>query len=418
MKKFLRIFYSQIFNSFFPLLIVFILLKLKTKSEVAQIFLLINFANVYLLFTDYSANLHFIKNAMSAGGIGTTTSPIIIKDLEHYLGIKTLLFVAGFFVWVLICVNVPLLSNELWGSISAYLFIVGHNLNFYWMYMSSKKEHLFIVSNFVARLTLLLCLLAFIYLELSLTFLMFFVGLTNLFLALFFFKNFCRIHHLKVGYSLEVIKASTTVIKADWPLVFNNILLMSPSNCLTFFIGYVKNTEMVLVYGLAEKMFLAFRALLGVFVSSIYPVYCAKGGVARHKSLVLFGGFYTCVLLGCGVIYWGSPIVLTYVHLPEQAMANFYPCLLFFLATIVAISLNVPFYLWLMVKHQMNTHLATALLFVSALLIVGIFATYIYLNNSVITVTQCLLAAESLITIAFVTLYLAKRKSLLLVAAP
>jgi|GEM_PF-1975964 len=409
MKKFLRVFYSQIFNSFFPILIVAILINLKNKSDVAPIFLLLNFANVYLLFSDYSSNINFLKNAIAAGGIHETTAPSIIKDIEHYIGIKTIVFVLGFMAWVVMCCYIPLLHQNMVASIFCYAFIVGHNLNFYWVYMSSSKEYLFIISNFFARLLLLLLLLLFIKLQFSLSYLMAFVGVGNTLLAILFFKNFCKRYKLKINFNLITIKESVTIIQKDAPLVINSFLLMSPNTCATIFIGYVKNTELILVYGLAEKIFLAFRAMLGVFVNSIYPVFCSKEGVSRSKAFKIFGGFYACIALACASIYFIAPYLLNYFHLPATSNLTFYTCLFYLLATIVAISFNVPPFLWLLVKHQLNTAFATLVLFITALVVLGGFVIGTVYFNGVISVTKSLLLSESLIVVAFFIIYFTKR---------
>ena len=410
MKKFLRVFYSQIFNSFFPIAIVAILINIKNKSDVAPIFLLLNFANVYLLFSDYSSNINFLKNAITAGGINHNTSTNIIKDIEHYLGIKTIVFTIGFIAWIVMCFYIPLLSENRLASICCYVFIIGHNLNFYWMYMSSNKEYLFIISNFFARLFLLLMLLLFIKFQLNLSYLMAFVGIGNTLLAILFFKNFCKQYHLKITFSISSIKESFAIIKKDAPLVINSFLLMSPNTCVTFFIGYVKNTELVLVYGFAEKIFLAFRAMLGVFVNSIYPVFCSKEGVSRNRAVLIFGGFYTCIALACGTAYFISPYLFNYFHLPSSNNHLFNVCLFYLLSTIVVISLNVPAFIWLLVKHQLNTTFATIILLFTGITTLGIFIFNTVYNNGVISITQSVMLAEASVVLAFLTIYFSKRK--------
>jgi len=391
---------------------VIILLKLKNKSEVAQIFLLLNFANVYILFSDYSANVHFLKNAIANGGISDThTHQSILTDIGHYLGIKTIVFALGFLIWICICFNVPLLKQHILPSIFSYIFIIGHNLNFYWMYMSSKKEYLFILSNFMARLLLLLLLLLFIHFSWNLSYVMILVGIGNTLLGIFFYKNFCRIYQLKIDYTLTTIKDSIQVMKKDLPLVLNSFLLMSPSTCATFFIGFIKNTELVLVYGLAEKVFFAFRAMLGVFVNSIYPVFCDVNGVSKKKTFLIYGGFYVCVLVACASTYFIAPLILNYFHLPNTSNQTFYTCIYYFLATVVVISLNTPLFIWLLLKHQLNTSFATLILFIAAALVVAAFKVLIFLNNDVVFITQSLLASESIIIIAYLVVYFSKRKT-------
>ncbi len=410
MKKFLRVFYSQIFNSFFPILIISILINLKNKNDVALIFLMLNFANVYLLFSDYSSNINFLKNAIAAGGIHKNTASSIIKDIEHYLGIKTIIFTIGFIVWVIMCSVIPLLHQSMTASIFSYIFIIGHNLNFYWMYMSSNKEYLFIISNFFARLLLLLVLLLFIKFQLNLSYLMAIVGIGNTILAIEFFKSFCKRYNLKISFTQTTIIESFTIIKKDIPLVVNNFLLMSPSTCVTIFTGYVKNTELVLVYGLAEKIFLAFRAMLGVFVNSIYPIFCSKEGINRKKASLIFGGFYSSILFACLFIYFLSPYLLQYFHFPSSNNNLFYTCLFYLLATILIISINTPWFLWLLLKHQLNTSYSTIILFITSLIIIGVFIFNTIFFNGVVSITKSILIAETLVLLAYLVIYFTKRK--------
>lgn len=406
MKKFLRVFYSQIFNSFFPIAIVAILINLKNKSDVAPIFLLLNFANVYLLFSDYSSNINFLKNAISAGGINHNTSPTIIKDIEHYLGIKTIVFSIGFIAWVVMCLYIPLLHQNMIASICCYIFIIGHNLNFYWLYMSSNKEYLFIISNFFARLLLLLLLLLFIKFQLNLSYLMAFVGIGNTIFAILFFKNFCKRYSLTISFNQTTIKESFTIIKKDAPLVVNSFLWVTPSTCATFFIGFVKNTELVLVYGFAEKIFLAFRAMLSVFINSIYPVFCSKEGVSRKRGLLIFGGFYICIIFCCIAVYLISPYLFQYFQHSKSNIYIFYSCLFYLLATIIIISTNAPIVIWVLLKNLLNTIFSTTILVISSITIIGIFFYNIYFNNGVVAITQSLLLGEFLIVVAFIIIYI------------
>ena len=237
-----------------------------------------------------------------------------------------------------------------------------------------------------------------------------FVGIGNTIMAILFFKNFCKLHQLKIKFNLSTIKESISIVKKDAPLVMNSFLLMSPNTCATFFIGYVKNTELILVYGLAEKIFLAFRAMLGVFVNSIYPVFCSKEGVSKSKAFKIFGGFYACILLACISIYLISPYLLHYFHLPASSNHTFYTCLFYLLATIFAVSINTPLFLWLLLKHQLNTAFATLVLLITSAIIVGTFIFKTVYNNGVISVAESLLIAESLVVISYLVIYWIKRK--------
>jgi hypothetical protein len=238
-----------------------------------------------------------------------------------------------------------------------------------------------------------------------------FVGIGNTILAILFFKNFCKRYSLTIFFNQTTIIESFTIIKKDAPLVINSFLLMSPNTCVTFFIGYVKNTELVLVYGLAEKIFLAFRAMLGVFVNSIYPVFCSKEGVSRRRAFLIFGGFYTCLVLACVAVYFISPYLFSYFHLPASNNHIFYTCLFYLLATIIVISLNVPAFIWLLVKHQLNTAFATVVLFITAGITLGTFILNTVYNNGVISITQSVLVAEASVVVAYLVIYFAKRKS-------
>jgi hypothetical protein len=80
------------------------------------------------------------------------------------------------------------------------------------------------------------------------------------------------------------------------------------------------------------------------------------------------------------------------------------------LATIVAISLNVPPFIWILLKHQLNTAFATVVLFITAMMVIGEFVFSTSYFNGVISVTQSLLIAESLVVVAFLVIYFTKRK--------
>ena len=409
MSKFIKVFLSQAFNSFFPVLIVGILLHIANKNEAAPVFIILNFANIYLLFTDYSSNIRFLKSAMELGGIRVHPPAQIVRSVQHYLSIKIITLAIGFIPWVIICVVTPLLRYNLFASIIAYPFIIGYNLNFYWMYTVSNKEYFFILSNFASRLILVLFLFAFLHWQLSFTYLMFSAGLTVSLVSLGFFFLFCKKHRIRLSLGNSVFRESFQILREDVKLVLNNFSLMVPTISLGFFIGYINNPAQVVVYAFAEKLFLGFRTLLSISVNSIYPVLCAKKSLPKRyvQKLLLF--FYTAVLAACAVTYLLHPLFIQYFHLNNSLSAVFKTCLFYFLLTIVVISINVPFFLWLMLHNQITTRRTSFFMSVTAVLILIVFLVQLALFNTVLSLVQSLLVAESLIVLTLLFLYKTRR---------
>lgn len=407
MKKFLRIFYSQIFNAFFPIIIVFLLLKMPKQDYTTSIFLIISFANIYLLFSDYSANISFIKNASQQGGIQLNkTAYTIVKNIHDYIGIKAIILGFGFIVWIVLCCIVPLLHDHIFSNILAYTFIIGYNINFYWVYISSHKEYFFVLSNFVSRLWLLITLLWFYFFNLNSFYLMPVAGLGSIAIAVLFFIRFAKLYNLHICFYKKELQDAWLVIKEDWWLVANSFLLMTPTTCLSLFVGFVQNPAFVIVYGITEKIFFGIRALLSVFLNSMYPVICnANDTLSKRKINILFGCFYVLLITGCVTLYLLSPLFTTYLKLmPEQATV-FIKCLLYFLCTLIAISINIPFFLWLLIHNVMNKSKALIVFTASSFAVVLVYIINTFLNNDIVTISQSVFIAESIISIAFIILY-------------
>lgn len=405
MKKFFRIFYSQIFNSFFPVLIIAILLQLADSSKTASIFLLLNFSNIFLLFSDYSSNSILLKDAMLAGGLSKNNVPeSIVGDIKSYLGVKSIILGLGFFIWIALCSTIPQLHKNVISNILAYTFIVGFNLNFYWLYMCSNKEYFFIISNFVSRLFFLFLLVYFIFYRLDFFWLMPITGVGTIVISIFTFSRFCRLYGIKINASKNMMSDAGKILKRDWPIVANSFLIMSPTTCLSFFIGFVKNSSHVLVYALAEKIFMALRALLSVFVNAFYPVVCQEGSAYTKKSKQILLFFYVVVVVGCIATYLVSPFIFSYLKQPESFNALFTKCLLYFLITIVIISINTRFFLQLLVTNHFNDAKNFFWLVIATILIVVVFMLNLYYKNSVYSVVQSLLIAETIIVLAFIGL--------------
>lgn len=404
MKKFFTIFYSQIFNAFFPVLIVSLLLKIPQKEYAAVIFLIMNLSNVYLLFSDYSSNITFLKDALMLGGIGGGGENVpgeIVKKIEGYLGIKILILAVGFSVWVFLCISVPLLQKSLFSNILAYTFIIAYNLNFYWVYMSSNKEYFFILSNFASRTWLLLLLLSFPKFNISFFYLMPAAGFGSMAITAIFFVRFTLVYKIKITINRKILIDGWRVVKNDSSLVANSFLLMVPSTCLSLFIGFVKSVELVVVYGLAEKIFTGIRSLLSVFVNSLYPVLCKPGAISRKKLTLIYLLFYTLLLTGSALLYFLAPFIVSYFALPPSHVFVFTRCLLYFILTLLAVSLNVPMFVRLLVENRLKSRKALKFLSATAILIVSIFTAEITFNNGVIGIVQSILASETLIVLAF-----------------
>ncbi len=405
MKKFFRVFYSQIFNSFFPVLIIAILLKLADSSKTASIFLLLNFANIYLLFSDYSSNTILLKDALQSGGITKeNVSDDIIKDIESYIGVKIIILGLGFFIWLALCLFVPQLSQNLLSNILAYSFIIGYNMNFYWLYMSSSKEYFFIISNFLGRLFFLLLLLLYIFFKVDFFSLMPLAGLGTTLISLLIFKRFCAVYRINFRLSKATLQQAVLVIKRDWPLVANSFLMMTPTTCLSLFIGFIKNSSHVLVYAFAEKIFMAIRALISVFINAVYPVICQEGSVKTQRSNRILLFFYAAVIVGCTATYYFSPYIFNYLRQPAAFTNLFTKCLLYFLLTILVITFNVRPFLQLLVSNHFNYAKNFFLLLIGSVAIVLVFTINVFTNNSVASIAQSVLIAEAIIGLALVAL--------------
>ena len=406
MKKFARVFISQIFNAFFPILIVAILLKLHDQEYTASIFLLINFANIYLLFSDYSSNITFIKDALQSGGITQQhVAQNVVKDIHHYIGIKSIILFFGFLVWIILCFTIPLLSHHTLSNILSYSFIVGSNFTFYWAYMSSDKEYFYIVSTFLSRLLLVLILLVFVLLNFNFFFLMPLAGLGSIAIAVILFIRFSIVYKIPLTLSRHTFREAAGIIKRDWPLVTNTFLLMTPTTCLSIMVGFVRNTQHVIVYGLAEKIFIAIRSLLAVFLNSIYPVLCNPVPAVKKRVSYIYGGFYFVIIAGCAATWILSSYISSVMGLSQANTDIFKECLFYLLLTILVISINIPFFLHLLVHNKMNSKSVFAYFSIGAILVVAIFATQIILANEIRWIAKSLLAAEAIITLIFFLLY-------------
>lgn len=406
MKKFIRVFVSQIFNAVFPIIIILVLISIKEKNDITSIFLLINYANFYLLFTDYSSNIIFLKEALQTGGIKVNTEPAILQNINIYLTIKCLFLSVGFIVWLLICYFSPVLHAHFIQNVLGYTFIIGYNLNFYWVYMSSPKEFYFIISNLFARLSLLLVLLLFIFTNLNLSWLMCIVGVLNIAISWLYFKRFCAIYNIETVINKPTIQQSIAVIKRDFSFMSSSFLLMTPTNCLSLFLGFVKNTAVIPVYSLAEKVFFAVRTLLSVFINSIYPSFLNNELNGLKKRGIMFTVFYGTIITICIFLYFGAPTFSGLLKLKDVDKPVLYTCLHYFIATILILSVNVPFMLWMYLKNMLSKPITTFGLIIAAILITTEFTYYSVYENDITNIAKSLMIAEGLIVIVFIVLYI------------
>ena len=409
MKKIFRVFYSQIFNAFFPVIILLVLNKIIDKSGVSSVFLIINYSNFYLLFTDYSCNVIFLKEALQAGGITLNTHPSIIENINAYLSIKLLFLSIGFIIWIILCYFIPALHEHFLTNILSYTFIIGYNLNFYWVYMSSPKEFYFIVSNFLARLSLLILLLLFIFTKLNISWLMPVVGLLNIFICLIYFKKFCIKYFLRPKINNQTLKDAVSILKRDFNLMSSNFLLMTPTNCLYFFIGYVQNTNSIVIYGFAQQLFFGIRTLLSVFINSVYPGFCDNSISSKRKKQI-FIAFYTTIILGCLTLFFLESHIANFLHFSNINI--FISSLNYFILTLLILSVNVPFMLWGLLNNILYKKDTILYFTVASTIIVGVFAFNSAYYNSAINVAKSVCIAEAVLVFIFIISYLKTNKNL------
>jgi hypothetical protein len=409
MNKFIKVFFSQAFNSFFPLVIVAILLHISDKNNAAPIFIILNYSNIFLLFSDYSSNIRFLKDAMNMGGINKNPPVEIKENIRRYIGVKLLTLVVGFLPWLAICIFTPLLHFNLLASVLSYTFIISYNLNFYWIYAASNKEYYFIFSNLCSRLVLILLLLAFLHWQIDFTYLMCSTGLIVFIVSIVFFKRFCISHDITLYVDKSLFLESYKILKSDFKLVVNNSATMVPTICLGIFVGYIGNATQVVVYAVAEKVFLGIRTLLSISINSIYPVLCGMVNVPRNYIIKISSLFYFSVVGICVILLSSTTLLIHLFHLPVDYGDIFKSCLTYFILTIMSISLNVPFLLWQLVNNHMTSNRTSKAILSTAPIIVLFFFINLFTQNTVISLVKVLFASELLIAFVLLLLYKSRR---------
>lgn len=404
MKKIFKVFYSQIFNAFFPILIVVLLLKVKNNEDIASVFLIVNLSNFYLLFSDYSANIVLLKESLLLGGITDKSHSQVIDNINIYIAIKFLFLLFGFVVWIVLCFCIPVLYSNFGINILAYTFIIGYNLNFYWIYMCSNKEYFFIISNFFSRLSLLVLLLVFIYFSLNISSLMFIAGVFSTFITLLFFISFCNKYSIKYRLNKQTLKLGFAVIKRDFNLMSSNFLLMTPTNCLSIFVGYISNTATIAIYVVAEKIYYLIRSLLSIFINSVYPSFSSHQ-VNKQQKATIYTAFYGAITLGCCILFFTENFIANFLHFNAAETIIFCKCLNYLLLAIIVLSLNVPLMIWAMSNDILLKHKMSLLLLVAAICILIFFVLAVSHYNSIVNIAKCGALAEALVALCFVIAY-------------
>ncbi len=410
MKKIFRVFYSQLFNVFFPIVLLLILNRIINQSGVSSIFLLTNYANFYLLFSDYSSNIVFLKESLQHGGITNKTSSKTITNINTYLGLKLFFLTIGFFVWIVLCTITPALYDHFFISVLSYTFIVAYNLNFYWIYMSSSKEFYFIITNFISRLVLITSLLFCVYLKVTVTWVMPIVGFINVLICLAYFRKFCKYFAITLQINYQTILNAIQVIKQDFKLISGLILLMTPSNCLFLFLGYVKSTNTIVVFGFAQQIFFGIRSLLSIFINSIYPGLC-NNTINKKRKNQIFILFYVVIFLGCLILFFIKSEIGFFLKLSGPNMYILNTSLNYFIAAILVLSVNVPFMLWAMLHDILHKKKMVTLLLIASAVTIGVFLYHLMYENSAINIAKSVFIAEAAILITFILLYYKYKKA-------
>lgn len=255
---------------------------------------------------------------------------------------KLILCVLSFLILLLLLAIVPVFQAHRFLYIAGFVFVAGQAVLIHWFFQGMEKMQLMALISLVARLIFVAGVFLFIKLPGDDVLYLFLLGMGNFVMGLI--SIFWALRHFNLQFVLPKRREILYEFREGWQITATNLSNNICQYSNIFILRLFTNDVLTGYYGIAERIFLTLRQMLGVFSQAVYPQVCLLMETGRDSIVAYFRKVYlpflTAIIAGAMLLFILSPRVLYFFIGGESG--NTVWLLRVFSFVLVIACLNIP----------------------------------------------------------------------------
>ena len=353
-------------------------------------------------FTEYG----FSQSATRSVSLHRNDRLMISRIFFRVIFSKIILCLLSFIILLVMIWGIPFFRTHALLYMSGFIFVVGQTVLINWFFQGMEKMQLMAVSLLIARLLFVLLVFLFIKSRNDDVLYLFFLGAGNVVMGL------ASIFLVIRRFSLQFIMPTGGDIRHEfregWKITVTNLANNICQYSNIFILRFFTNDLVTGYYGIAERIFLTIRQMLGIFSQAVYPQVCQVVANGRDSIVSYFKRVYTPFLAtitgGSILLFILAPQILYFFIGHEYVSAV--GLLRVFAVVLIVATLNIPATLILLARDQRQAYFKVYTTgAVLNILLNLFFAGYLRATGTVIAVLITELFIVTGLTIELLKLY-------------
>jgi len=284
-SNFLSLSGVQAINFIIPLIIYPILIRKLGIEKFGLVAFAQTFITYFVIINEYGFGITGTKSISSARDNRQKLSVIS----SSIFGAKALLALGTLLPYLLIIYLVPFFSSESALYLWSYALVVGQIFLPYWFFQGVEKMQYQTFFSLASRLLYLIAIILLVRGEGDYIYVIFYLGVSNFISGLF------SLLIMKVGFGIEFWKLrfdeTVNILKSGSQIFVSNFATFVSTNSYITVLGFFVDSLTLGYYAIAEKLFIAMRAVAVVLYQAVFPRVCMLAMESKEKLIRFLRGF-------------------------------------------------------------------------------------------------------------------------------
>ena len=299
-------------------------------------------------FTEYGFNQSATRNV----SLHRYDRVMISRIFFRVMFSKIILCVLSFIILLVMIWCIPFFRAHALLYLSGFIFVIGQTVLINWFFQGMEKMQLMAFTLLLARLLFVLLVFLFIKSGADDVLYLFFLGAGNFIMGVS--SIFFVIRKFNLQFFLPARSEIRDEFREGWKVTVTNLANNICQYSNIFILRFFTNDLVTGYYGIAERVFLTIRQMLGIFSQAVYPQVCRLAENGRDTIVAYFKRVYVPFL---GAVIGGS--ILLFVLAPRvlyffigHEFTSAVGLLRVFAVVLFVAALNIPATLVLLAKDH------------------------------------------------------------------
>ena len=299
--------------NFLPL-VIFIPFLTKTVGvdKFGLLMLMQTICSFFYVLSDYSFSVTTVRKL----SIHRENIPMVATIIKNTLGLKLLLLAISFPLFWIAAVFFLKSQFEIFFVLMGYTVVIGQATFPTWLCQGLEKNKMLFITNLISKI--LLCFLVFYFIKTdNYTFYLLFVGITTFLTGLLLmFYIITKDLKLSINYTFS-IKEILDELKEGKDVFFSNFSISIYLSTNILLLSIFVSPYLIGLYGIADRLMMLVRTIIGIFVQAIYPNVCKLANQMSFANTIKYAlkitiPFNVVIFIMCLTIWYFSPQISSF----------------------------------------------------------------------------------------------------------